>query len=231
MKEEKMPSVPCKMSETLIGYLYGELTSREASAFEEHVKMCAQCAHDLRDFMRVRRALAEWRIAPYPNPMLGEDVVRPNVRQVARQLWRALPAWGRAACGMAAVLLLLALFNVQLEWAPERGFRFRASLLPARAPESARSSAAPALDRRQILALIEERIRDAEERQQKALAAQLEELAERLRREQQMTLTGFAENWEATQRTQWALLLRELERRRYGALTFADLFFSGPDGN
>ncbi len=231
MNEERTPSVPCEMSETLISYLYGELPPREASAFEEHAKTCAQCAHDLNDFMRVRRTLAEWRIAPYPKPTLGEDVARPSVRQAARQLWRALPAWGRAALGMAASLFLLALFNVQLEWAPEGGFRFRASLLPARASEFARSSATPALDRQQLLALIEEQIRDVEKRQQKAFAAQLEELAERLRREQQMTLTGFAENWEATQRAHWAMLLRELERRRYGALTFADLFFSGPDGN
>jgi hypothetical protein len=245
MNEEKTPSVPCEMSEALIGYLYGELSSQEASAFEEHARTCAQCAHDLRDFMNVRRALAEWRIAPHPKPIFEEGVVWPSVRQAARghptrsrdrvgalrELWRALPAWGRAVCGMAAVLLLLALFNVQVEWAPGGGFRFRASLLPARTFEFAPSPATPALDRQQILALIEDRIRDAEERQQKVLAAQLEELAERLRREQQTTLTGFVENWEATQRTQWAQLLRELERRRYGALTFADLFFFGPNGN
>ena len=233
MNEEKMPSQMCEMSERLISYLYGELSAEEASAFEGHMATCARCAQDVRDFERVRRMLGHWQVAPGSPPewAFGEGPERVSVRHAARQFFRAMPVWGRLALGAAMVLLVLALFNVRVEWTPAEGFRFRASLFPERAAGPAPISALSARERQQLLALIEERIRESEARQQQARAAQLEALAERMRREQHTALAGFAQEWETAQRAQWAILLRELERRRYGALTFADLFFPGNDGN
>lgn len=228
-----MPSQMCEMSERLVGYLYGELSAEEASAFEAHMATCARCAQDVRDFERVRRALGHWHIAPGPHLewTFGERPERVRFRYAAQQFFRAMPIWGRLALGAAMVLLVLALFNIHVEWTPTGGFQFRASLFPERVAEPTPISTLSARERQQLLALIEERIRESEARQQQAFAAQLEALAERMRREQHTTLAGFAREWETTQRAQWAILLRELERRRYGALTFADLFFPGNDGN
>ncbi len=233
MNEEKTPSAMCEMSEKLIAYLYRELSADEASAFEAHLKACAQCAQDLRDFERVRQALAEWQITPVPRVAseFKSGLLRPSFRQALRQLLLAMPAWGRVMLGGATALLLLALFNVQLEWTPEGGFRFRASLFPLRAVEPAPSSEMSARERQQIEQLIADMFRDAEQRRQEALAASLQEMTERLREEQRAALADFVQKWNAEQRTQWAVLLRELERRRYGVLTFADLFFPGQDGN
>lgn len=233
MSEEKTPSAMCEMSEKLVEYLYRELSADEASAFEAHVKACAQCAQDLRDFERVRQALAAWQIAPAPHvaPEFESGSPRLSFQQALRQLLLAVPAWGRVILGGAAILLLLALFNVQLEWTPEGGFRFRASLFPSRAVEPAPPPEMSARARQQMEQLIEDMLRDAERRRQEALAASLREMTERLRQEQRATLADFVQKWNAEQRAQWAVLLRELERRRYGALTFTDLFFSGQNGN
>jgi hypothetical protein len=219
MSDEK---TPCPMSETLIAYLYRELSAEEAMAFEAHVTTCAQCAQDLRDFQRVRQALAEWQVAG----AVESEASRPRLREAVRQLLRALPAWGRVALGGATILFLLALFNVQLEWTPEGGFRFRASLFPPRAVEPLRPSEMSAPERQQMRALIEDMMRDVERRQQEALAASVRELTERMHREQRAALAELVREWEIRQRAHWAVLLRELERRRYGALTFADLFFN-----
>jgi len=233
MSEEKTPSAMCEMSEKLIAYLYRELSADEASAFEAHMKACAQCAQDLRDFEHVRRALAEWQIAPMPRVVseFESGLPRPSFREVLRQLWLAMPAWGRVILGGATTLLLLALFNVQLEWTPGGGFRFRASLVPPRTAEPAPSSELSVRERQQLEQLIADMLRDAEQRRQEALATSVQEMTERLREEQRAALADFVQKWNAEQRAQWAVLLRELERRRYGALTFADLFFSGQDGN
>jgi len=229
MSEEKTPLNMCAMSEKLIGYLYRELSAEEAAAFEAHAKTCARCAQDLRDFERVRRALAEWRIPSAPQAAAEPEgeLARPSLRHVLRQLFRVMPAWGRALLAGATVLLLLALFNVHLEWMPGGGFRFRAGLFPPRAAEPEMS----AREHEQMQRLIEGMLRDLERRQEDALAARLHEVTERLRQEQRAALADVVQKWNAEQRAQWALLLREVERRRYGALTFADLFFSGQNGN
>ncbi|MCS6815745.1 MAG: zf-HC2 domain-containing protein [Blastocatellia bacterium] len=233
MNEEKTPSTMCEMSEKLIGYLYQELSAEDASAFEAHVKTCARCARDLRDFGRVRRALAEWRIAsaPHASVELERGAARPRFRQAVHQLLLTMPTWGRVLLGGATALLLLALFNIQVEWMPGGGFRFSASLFPSRILAPTPSSEMSSRERQQIRQLLEAVLRDTERRQQEALAVSVRELTEHLRREQRAALAEFLRDWEERQRTQWASMLNELEQRRYGALTFADLFFPGNDGN
>ncbi len=229
MREEREESAVCSMREHLVSYLYGELAPEEARDFEAHLKVCSPCARDLQDFRRVREALAEWQIEAIPSR--PREIARSRLGDAWRALWRTLPWWGRVAFAGLCVLFVLALFNVQAEWQPGGGFRFRASLLPARSEEGVRPASGTAREREELLALVEGMIREAERRQQQVLAERLRELNERLREEQRETLAEFTRSLDAQQRTYFAALLRELERRRYGALTLADLFFSGNDGN
>lgn len=211
----------CALSEQLMGYLYNDLGPAETRAFEEHLKGCQLCRQDLEDFRLVRGALSAWQVEESPHFVLQ---VKPGFWQQVRQLFIAAPVWGKLAFGAVAVMLLVALFNIRIEFDRARGFRFQASLLPARQVEPA----SPPIDRQLVVAVVDEVMREAAARQQAELVAKFEELAKQLRSEQTTTLTSFSEKLTAQQKLQLAALLRELEGRRYGALTFADLFFSGP---
>jgi hypothetical protein len=213
----------CAFSEQLMGYLYNDLGSAETRAFEEHLKGCRLCRQDLEDFRFVRGALSAWQVEESPHFVLQ---VKPSFWQTLRQLFVAAPVWGKLAFGAVVVMFLVALFNVQIEFDRASGFRFQAGLLPARQGEPV-TPVSPPIDRQTVAAVVDELMLKAEERRQTELAAKFEELAKQLRSEQTTTLTSFSEKLTAQQKLQLAALLRELEGRRYGALTFADLFFSG----
>jgi hypothetical protein len=214
----------CARNEQLMGYLYNELSPGEAQSFEDHLKGCQLCQRDMEDFRFVRQALGAWQVGESPHFVLQ---VKPSFWQTLRQAFGAAPLWGKLAFGAAAMLLLVALFNVQIEFGGSSGFRFQASLLPTRQVEPPPVAPQP-VDRQLVAAVVDELMQKAKEQNQTELVSRFEQLAERLRNEQNTTLANMSETLTAQQRRQLAALLRELESRRYGALTFADIFFSGP---
>ncbi|MBI5496807.1 MAG: zf-HC2 domain-containing protein [Deltaproteobacteria bacterium] len=114
-----------RQADTLMGYLYGELTPPEADAFLAHAKTCASCAEDLKGLGTMRATLA--RAAPLPDPPAA---ITARILDAARQAvpspgvvtsqaaaakapggglfaWLAKPwAWGVVAAGAGAAALL-----------------------------------------------------------------------------------------------------------------------------
>jgi len=227
-EETKNLSPTCQLREKLVGYLYNDLSQDEARSFEEHLKDCPHCRQDLEDFRLVREALRSWQVEEAPHIVWH---VKQPFWPMVRQLLVAAPIYARLAFGAAVVMLLLAIFNVRIEWSRSSGFRFQASLLPQRTVERLDQVAPQSVDSQTLSKMIDERVRQAEESWRVEMAAKLDEHARQLVSQQNRMLMEFLQDWQSEQKRQWAVWLRELESRRYGALTFADIFFSEKNGN
>ena len=93
----------CVEKDALIDYLYGEVDADARSRVDAHLRICEQCADEIRELKEVRGTLDAW--AP-PEAELGFRVVTDADPMPAPvSLWGRLrrPAWGLAT---AAVLVL-----------------------------------------------------------------------------------------------------------------------------
>jgi Putative zinc-finger len=86
--------------ESLVGYLYDELSVSEHHEFERHLASCGNCRREVERLRATRTQLALW--GP-PEGELGFEIVRRPARAGSR--FALTPAWGLAA---AAVLVLAA---------------------------------------------------------------------------------------------------------------------------
>lgn len=211
---------PCEFKEQLVAYLYGELAPAQTRSFEEHMRVCASCRQDVEDFRSVRQALSLWEVNEVPRVIVQ---VKASFWQTLVQVFRVAPAWGKLLAGAMATLVILAIFNVQIELSRTTGFRFRASLLPVRTGTALENR--QGLDQQQIAAILDEKIRQMQQQQQERLLSSLEEAVRQIQTEQTTTLVDLIEKSNYQQRQQLAGMLRELETPRSGALTFSDIFF------
>src|SRR5436190_19675770 len=92
-------------NETLMCYLYDDITAIDRSSFEAHLATCAQCREELEALRGVRAHLTTW--AP-PQPNFESRVSTADRRHATRdsretRWWREIPVWAQLA---AAVLVL-----------------------------------------------------------------------------------------------------------------------------
>ena len=100
--------------EILVGYLYGELPPAERSAFDGHLRTCADCRGEIDALKGTRTVLQEW--TP-PESHLGFEMVRradPVVRPARARWWGLSPAWGLAAAAMLVGAVSAAIAQVEL---------------------------------------------------------------------------------------------------------------------
>jgi hypothetical protein len=98
--------------ETLIDYLYGELSSPEREAFDRHLATCAACRDEVTGLRVTRTHLESW--AP-PEPDLGFEIVRGPQKPAAPVRWWGLsPAWGFAAAAMLVGAISAAIAQVEV---------------------------------------------------------------------------------------------------------------------
>jgi hypothetical protein len=114
----------CGYAETLVSYLYGEISPDDSRAFETHLIACSACRADFREFDQVRGSVALWRddilaVAPVsismsaplpeitPVAVLGGAEVNKNRGKSAvaaiREFLSLSPMWLRAATAFATV--------------------------------------------------------------------------------------------------------------------------------
>lgn len=211
---------PCEFKEQLVAYLYGELAPAQTRSFEEHMRECASCRRDVEDFRSVRQMLSVWEVNEAPRVIVQ---VKESFWQTLAQVFRTAPAWGKLLAGAMGTLVILAIFNVEIEMSRTTGFRFRASLLPVRTDTQVENRRG--LDQQQIAAILDEKIRQFQQQQQERLVSSLEEAVRQIRAEQTATLVDLVEKLQYQQRQQLVGVLRELEIPRSEALTFTDIFF------
>ncbi len=110
MKCEKIPNV-------LIDYVYDQLKPEQKADYEEHLKNCEECRHELSEIRQTRTAL---NAVPDPEPMerimLNPEKDTGFVRWI-RDVRQVLPhsIWGRTALGGIAALLALIIISSVLK--------------------------------------------------------------------------------------------------------------------
>lgn len=81
----------CDDRETLIAYLYDEVSASERRQVDAHLAECANCREELRGLRGVRQDLLAWEVPE------RESVWKPFVTPAATLWWKQVPAWGLAA--------------------------------------------------------------------------------------------------------------------------------------
>ncbi len=213
--------------EQLMEYLYQELSPEEARRFEDHLGTCEMCQKDLADFRRLRQALAAWDVEEVPHISLTIDG-SPSRGWLA--LWRAFPIWMRLVTAAAAAMLVLALFNVQMSYHPQKGFQFSASLWPrAELPGAPQPKPRPVgLTEEQVTALIRTAITQTQRETNEQMAAQLQALAAKLRSENERLLIQMANTLRQEQEERLAELEDQLGQPSTVS-TLAELFWEEPN--
>src|SRR6185295_13368167 len=104
----------CGRENDLVGFLYGELSESEATAFERHLRECAACNTELAGFGVVRESVVAWRNESLGSVALPSQNTNPSFggkRQPGRSAVAALreffnlsPLWMKGALAFATIL-------------------------------------------------------------------------------------------------------------------------------
>ena len=89
MKEIGKTNV-CERVEDLIGFLYGELSERDAKQYEHHLRDCASCQVEYMAFGKIRTSIGEWRDESLGarSPAFSEQqMLTPTTSRVSSHLW------------------------------------------------------------------------------------------------------------------------------------------------
>lgn len=63
----------CRYADEIVAYIYDEISTRDKSAFENHLAHCSNCAAEVADFSSIQTAFADWReteFAPLQSPQI-----------------------------------------------------------------------------------------------------------------------------------------------------------------
>lgn len=130
-------------NESLVGYLYGELTPEEQRAYDGHLATCAECRGELVALRAVRDDLVSWA-PPECRDLPSSWAVAPAPPAPMARLAAWAPAFGLAAAAMLVLAASASIANLEVRYDSE-GFAIRAGRA-AEAPVAARTSALPAVE-------------------------------------------------------------------------------------
>ncbi len=161
----------CGNVESLVAYLYDEVTPAERRDVDSHLARCASCAGEIAALRATRGVLAAW--AP-PEVDLGFRIVQePAPARVVpiatsrRWTWHAVPGWLQAAAAVVLVVSAAAMANLQVRYDDRgvtltTGWNHPAAVTapPAPQPVPAVAAAAAAPWRRDLAALEQQLRRD-----------------------------------------------------------------------
>ena len=126
-------------TESIVGYLYGELASSEQRAFESHLKTCAACRDEVAALRGVRDDLLAWappECRDLPSSWTDAPIVA--VTPMARvRAW--MPAFGLAAAAMLVLAVSAAIANIEIRY-DANGFAVRTGRTAAGPADAAPST-------------------------------------------------------------------------------------------
>jgi len=98
--------------QTLMAYLYDDITPIERSTFESHLAGCARCSEELDELRGVRAQLTEWTPS---KPAFAFSTSAPRER-AAWTMLREIPAWAQVAAAMLLIGVSAGVANLNVHY-------------------------------------------------------------------------------------------------------------------
>jgi Putative zinc-finger len=98
--------------QTLMAYLYDDITPIERSMFESHLAGCVRCSEELDELRGVRTQLTEWRP---PKPAFAFSTSTRRERAAWTAL-REIPAWAQVAAAMLLIGVSAGIANLHVHY-------------------------------------------------------------------------------------------------------------------
>ena len=108
MTEKKVST--CERGSELISFLYGEANDREATEFERHLSVCANCQAEMSSFGTVREEIGVWKesaLTGFVRPQVVIPVEQKSALAAIRSFFDLSPLWLKGAVGFATVMFCL----------------------------------------------------------------------------------------------------------------------------
>jgi len=103
----------CNRVDELVGFVYGELSDREARQFEIHMRDCAACKAEVASFGEIHQSILSWRNESLGiNPATAPIVTAPaepkrSAMNAIREFLNFSPLWMKGATAFASLLFLV----------------------------------------------------------------------------------------------------------------------------
>ncbi|HUF23024.1 MAG TPA: zf-HC2 domain-containing protein [Vicinamibacterales bacterium] len=136
------------LRDSLVGFLYGELTTEDRRAFDAHLRTCGPCRVEVAELRAVRDDLLGWappECRELPSSWTAGVAVAPAPMDRLRA-WA--PAFGLAAAAMLVLAVSAAIANLEVRYDAE-GLVVRTGRAAAPAPVQETTALAPAAAARQ----------------------------------------------------------------------------------
>ncbi|MDO8833988.1 MAG: hypothetical protein Q7V01_00250 [Vicinamibacterales bacterium] len=160
----------CGNPDVLMSYLYDEGDPGEREAFNAHLRACAACEREVREFTALRSGLAQW--TP-PEPVLDFRIVRERPARAWRSWFTppVLPGWAQLGAAALLVGVAVGISGLEIRYDSEgvtvrTGWQRQAvpaevpgKMAPASVTTAEATSSPDATPWRTDLAAVEERLR------------------------------------------------------------------------
>jgi hypothetical protein len=105
----------CDRGESIVDYVYDELSSAQRRDFDAHLATCAACRTEVGGLTATRRQLASWKP---PEPDLGFRVIRGGAApaQALPRRSRFAPAFAFAAAAVIVLAVAAAIANIEVRY-------------------------------------------------------------------------------------------------------------------
>ena len=137
----------CDRGESIVAYVYDELSSAHRREFEAHLASCADCRAEAGGLTATRRHLASWKP---PEPDLGFRVIRGGAAPAPAVPLRSrfAPALALAAAAVIVLAVAAAIANIEVRYGGDGSMTVRTGWAAGQvAPDGAPAALASAGDR------------------------------------------------------------------------------------
>lgn len=141
--------------ETIVGYLYDDITPLERAAFESHLSTCEPCRDELSALRGVRLEMRDWQPPVFHSALDAQAAALPP----PRSFWAGMPVWAQTAAALLVIGVAAGAANINVHH-DATGFTVRTGWMAA-PPPAAASAPAEAAPSRADLAKLESEIEAA----------------------------------------------------------------------
>jgi hypothetical protein len=131
--------------ETLVAYLYDEISPTERRAFESHLAGCGVCRAELSEFGVVRARLGAWGPPEPSRALTAPPLPSVNSRQRVLAALHDVPVWMQAAAAMLFLGLSAGVANLDVNYTAD-GFSIHTGWWAPTAPSTPVVAAMPSVD-------------------------------------------------------------------------------------